>query len=288
MILLTGAAGKTGQAVLNALLKRNEKVRVMVKNKDQAEELTRMGAISAVAGDMADQAMFNQAMKDVGSVYHICPNMHPEELQIGRVAIAAAQQNGVEHFVYHSVLHPHTEKMPHHWNKMRVEEELFESGLRFTVLQPAAYMQNMLAYKDNILKKGIYSVPYPVETTICMVDLLDLAKAAAVVLTEPGYKEAIYEIVGTRALSQVEVAALFTKVLEQQVTVNEMPREEWLQTARRQGLNQHALSNLLKMFDYYAAHGFKGNNFVLKQILGRDPHTFSSFVSREFLRLGQK
>ena len=36
--------------------------------------------------------------------------------------------------------------MPHHWLKMRVEEKLFASGLPFTILQPAAYMQNVLAY----------------------------------------------------------------------------------------------------------------------------------------------
>jgi uncharacterized protein YbjT (DUF2867 family) len=170
---------------------------------------------------------------------------------------------------------------------MRVEEILFESGLRYTILQPAAYMQNILVYKESIIEKGVYAIPYPVETSVSMVDLLDVAKAAAVVLTEPGYKEAVFEIVGTRALTQSEVAALFTRVLEKQVTVNEMPREEWLQVARCQGLDQYAINNLVNMFDYYAAYGFSGNNFVLKQILGRDPHNFSSFISREFLRLGQ-
>ena len=64
-------------------------------------------------------------------------------------AIRAAQSAGVERFVYHSVLHPQVEIMAHHWQKMRVEEQLFESGLSFTILQPAAYMQNVLAGWDG-------------------------------------------------------------------------------------------------------------------------------------------
>ena len=63
------------------------------------------------------------------SVYHVCPNVSPDEIAIGRVSIAAARSAGVEHFVYHSVLHPQTEAMPHHWLKLRVEEALITSGL---------------------------------------------------------------------------------------------------------------------------------------------------------------
>ncbi|MFN8458488.1 MAG: NmrA family NAD(P)-binding protein [Anaerolineae bacterium] len=72
------------------------------------------------------------------------PQHAPDEVAIGRAAIAVAKAAGGPRSVYHSVLHPHTEKMPHHWHKLRVEELLFESGLEWTILQPAAYMQNVL------------------------------------------------------------------------------------------------------------------------------------------------
>ena len=72
----------------------------------------------------------------------------------------------MEHFVYHSVLHPQTEKMNHHWQKMRVEEMIFESGLPFTILQPAPYMQNLLAGWKSIVEDGVLRVPYSVDSEI--------------------------------------------------------------------------------------------------------------------------
>jgi len=285
MILITGAAGKTGRAVLKALSERGETVRVMVRRQEQVDEMIKLGASSALVGDMACAESYKDALEEVRAVYHICPNMHPDEFKIGKLAIEAACRSGLEHFVYHSVLHPQTEKMPHHWNKMRVEELLFESGLRFTVLQPAPYMQNILAWKNKIISEGIFEVPYPAETKFSLVDLADLARAAAVVITEPGHKEAVYEIVGTRALSQKEVANLFGKVLERPVLAEEVPCEQWRQNAEKAGMGKYQLETLLKMFDYYARYGLSGNRYLLKQLLGRDPHSFTGFVTREFENL---
>ncbi len=285
MILITGAAGKTGRAVLKALTERGETVRVLVRRQEQADEMIKLGASFALVGDMASAESYNSAMNGIRAVYHICPNMHPDEVKIGCLAIEAACRCGLEHFVYHSVLHPQTEKMPHHWNKMRVEELVFESGLRFTVLQPAPYMQNILAWKNKIINEGSFEVPYPVETKFSMVDLADLARAAAVVLTESGHKEAVYEIVGTRALSQKEVANLLGKVLERPILAEEIPCEQWRQNAEEAGMGRYQVKTLLKMFDYYARFGLSGNRYVLKQLLGRDPHSFTGFVTREFENL---
>jgi uncharacterized protein YbjT (DUF2867 family) len=113
--------------------------------------------------------------------------MNPAEVEIGEGVIVAACAAGVEHVVYHSVLHPQTEAMPHHWSKLRVEEKLFESGLAYTILQPAAYMQNVLAYWEAIMEHGVYPVPYAVEARLSMVDLEDVARSAALILTEPGH-----------------------------------------------------------------------------------------------------
>ena len=144
MILITGAGGKTGRALIEAL-SNGEAVRAFVRRPEQAAEVRRLGAQEVVAGELLDEGTIRSAMKGARAVYHICPNMNPDEAAIGRLVIQAAQDAGVEHFVYHSVLHPQTQKMDHHWQKLRVEEMLFESGLTFTILQPAPYMQNLLA-----------------------------------------------------------------------------------------------------------------------------------------------
>ncbi len=283
MILLTGAAGKTGQAVLKALLARNSQTEVcaLVRSEEQADRLKRIGAFKTVIGDMNKMESYRQSMQGAKAIYHICPNMHPREKEIGRLAIKAACEYNLEHFVYHSVLHPQTEMMPHHWNKMRVEEMLFESGLDFTILQPAPYMQNILASIDSILSDGFYRVPYPVETKLSLLDLEDLAGAAAVVLTEAGHKGAVYEIAGTEGLSQDEVGGIIGEVLEQSVAVEEIPLGKWRFNAEKAGLGSYQLETLLKMFDYYSRYGLVGNSNVLKCLLGREPGGLSAFIKRE-------
>ncbi len=280
MILVTGAAGKTGQAVTRALVSRGVRVRALVYRPEQAAWLQKLGVQDVVAGDMRDEAVFRQAMQGMRAIYHICPNMNPEEESIGRLAIAAARAAGVERFVYHSVLHPQTEKMPHHWHKLRVEEMLLESRLAWTILQPAAYMQNILASWTAIVKQGVYRTPYPVETRLGMVDLEDVAATAAIVLTEPGHFGAIYELAGPEALTQTEVAAVLSESLSRPVRAAEIPLDEWAKNAQAAGLGSYQIETLLKMFRYYAQYHFWGNSQVLGWLLGRPPTGFRGFVER--------
>lgn len=280
MILVTGAAGKTGRTVIRALVDRGEAVRALVHRPEQGPAVEKLGAQETVVGDMRDQATMDRAAQGVQAIYHICPNMSPDEVAIGRVAIAAARTANVEHFVYHSVLHPQTEAMPHHWQKLRVEEQLFEAGLAFTILQPAAYMQNVLAYWDQIVERGVYAVPYAVETRLGMVDLEDVAVAAAVVLTEPDHAGATYELAGAEALTQIELARTLSKQLGRVIRAEAVPRDEWERQARASGLGDYAVESLIKMFRYYERYGFWGNPRALSWLLGRPPTSFTDFIKR--------
>ncbi len=282
MILLTGAAGKTGRAVLKALVSRGLDVRVLVRRREQMDELKKHGAVDALVGDMVDDEIYQRAMPGIKAIYHICPNLHPSEIEIGRLAIKGACEFNLEQFVYHSVLHPQTEKMPHHWQKLRVEEMLFESDLDFNILQPAPYMQNILAGKDSILNQGLYRVPYLKETRLSMLDLVDLGEAAAEVLTDPGHRGAVYEVVGTGGLSQSEVAADIGKVLGRRIKVEEVPIKEWRREAQESGIGPYQLETLAKMFDYYAHFGLYGSNNVTRWLLRREPASLTDFINREF------
>ena len=283
MIAITGAGGKTGKAVLKALIKRGETVRTLVYSQEKADELIDMGAIEAVIGDMTDLESYRMLFDGVESVYHICPNVHPEELEIGRLSIRAAIEAGLHHFVYHSVLHPQTEKMPHHWLKLRVEEMLLESGLPFTIMQPAPYMQNLLAEKNRIISEGVYRAPYPPETRYSMIDLVDLGEAAALVITEPGHAGSTYELVGVKALAQKDLAYLLEQALGYDVRYQEVSIDEWKEEAEGAGMGRYQVDTLITMFQYYARFGLNGSNFLLKRLLRRKPGSFSDFIYREFL-----
>jgi len=280
MILVTGAAGKTGRAIIRALAAREQAVRALIHRDEQAQLVKSLGAQEAIVGDMRDERTLRLATRGVRAVYHICPNVSPDEIQIGKAAISAAQEAGVEQFVFHSVLHPHTEAMTHHWNKLRVEESLFESHLSYVILQPASYMQNVLAGWPAIVEPGVYAVPYSIKTRMSMVDLEDVAQAAAVVLTEPGHLGATYELAGPDALTQTQVAEILSKQLRRLVRAEQITIETWTRQAQASGMGAYQIETLVKMFRYYDRHGFWGNPRALSYLIGREPAKFETFVER--------
>jgi len=281
VILVTGAAGKTGQAVIKALVARkSQPVRALVRRDEQTQIVKSLGAKEAIVGDMRDATTLKRAAQGVHAIYHICPNVSPEEIQIGKTAVAAAREAGVERFVFHSVMHPQTEAMTHHWNKLRVEEALFESGLAYTILQPSSYMQNVLGGWKAIVERGVYTVPYTVEARVSMVDLDDVAQAAAVILTEPGHLGATYELAGPEVLTQTQIADILSKHLKRPVRAEQITIEAWTLQARASGMGEYQIETLVKMFRYYDRNGFWGNPHTLSQLLGRTPTKFDAFVER--------
>lgn len=280
MILLTGAAGKTGKAILNTILPHGVSVRSLVRSNEQAEEIRSLGGKYIALGDLRDNESLVEAMQGITSIYYICPNMAPDELEIGKNLVRLAKQNGVTRIIYHSVFHPQVESMPHHWQKMRMEEHLFESGLEFTILQPCAYMQNILGSWQSIVERGIYAVPYATSTRISIVDLQDVAAVAETVLTQRDHKNSIYELAGPEPLSQNELAEILAAQLGHPVEAVSLDRGLWTMNARSSGLDETAIATLLRMFEYYEQNGLVGNSNVLSYLLKRPATRFAEYIQR--------
>jgi NAD(P)H dehydrogenase (quinone) len=280
MILVTGAAGKTGKAVVAALAANGVGVRALVRNPGHAVSLTALGAAEVSIGSFEDPSALARAAAGAQAVYHICPNVSAGEIAYARAIVAAARDQGVRRFVYHSVLHPQIEAMPHHFAKLRVEEMLFAAGFDLTVLQPTAYMQNILSAWRAIVDEGAFRNPYPVETRLSLVDLDDVAEAAALVLTQDGHNGATYELVGTEPLSQTEVAAAIGAVLGRSVRAETETIAAWDTRARAAGMGEHERATLAAMFHYYAQCGLVGNPNTLRWLLRRAPNDLGRFLGR--------
>lgn len=288
MILVTGSAGKTGRAILQALLAKGEMVRALVHRPEQIPLVTSLGVQDVLVGDLRNQADMERVCNKVRAVYHICPNVSPDEESIGQTVIAAARSARVDHFVFHSVLHPQTQEMPHHWKKLHVEEQLIQSGLPFTILQPAVYMQNILAHWETICDQGVYPIPYPAETRLSFIDLFDVAQAAAIVMTESSHQNAIYELAGTQGLSQSEVAGILSRGLNRSVKIKVIPLSEWEAQAQATGSDEYQVEALSRMFRYYEQFGLSGNPNNLNWLLPYPPSTLEFFIERLTRQLLQK
>jgi uncharacterized protein YbjT (DUF2867 family) len=285
MILVTGAAGKTGIEVIKALAEGSERVRAMVLHKTYQDAVIDAGASEVVVGNMLLSDDLLEVTQGVRAIYHIPPNVHQGEFEIGRQIIDAARGTRVNYFVYHSVLHPQIESMPHHWLKLRVEEYLIESGIPYTILQPGVYMQNILSSLPEIQEKGVYLVPYPVKTNLSLIDLKDLAEVAAKVLTSQDHVGAIYELVGTEPHNQQDIALALEGVLGRGVQSQQMPLAFWERQAKASGLGSYQMNTLVKMFQHYERFGLTGNPGVLTWLLNRQPTALESCLRREVGKL---
>lgn len=281
MILITGAAGKTGRALIGELRQQGASLRAFVQREDQADQLRGLGVSQITLGDMLDPEAVGRAMRDIGTCYHIGPNMHPREQEMGQIAVQTAAASGVDHFVYHSVLHPHIQAMSHHWRKLRVEETLAASGLNFTILQPAAYMQNLLSQADRLTGQAALEIPYPPETQIALVDLADVAEAATRVVLEPGHEFARYELVGEGGPDQVKVAQTLSAILGRPLNLEVISVPEWTRRASEAGMDPGRVAGFAAMFNYYARSGLPGNPRQLSVLLGRSPTSLAEFAERE-------
>jgi len=280
-ILVTGASGKSGQAVVRALKRAGATTRAFIHRQEQEPQMRALGAAEVVVGDLRDEQALAQAMRDIHAVYHICPAMQPEETEIGQRMIALAKTAGVSHFVYYSVLHPQTAALPHHTLKLHVETALVQSNLPFTILQPASYMQNILMDRARIREQGIYTTSYGLNARMSLVDLDDVGEVAAHVLTEDGHRYATYELSGPEVLTAADMADILSRVLGRPVSAENMDIDRWAQQMRTHGMSDYAVTTLATMFRYYADHGFAGNPNVLAMLLKRPPTTFAQFVARE-------
>lgn len=282
MILITGANGQTGRAIIKALLSKGERIRAFVHKTEQIQEIKSLGQMEVVAGDMLDQKAVNEAFIGVSTVYHICPAVNLHEVEIGQMIIKAARLAKVEHFVYHSVLHSVLQDMPHHQKKLMVEELLVDSGIPYTIIQPAVFMQNILMSWKLLSEKGIFQQKFftTQETRICMIDLEDLAEAASIILTSPGHIGATYELCGPENLSLSDMIAAMEQHFGREIKVETPQDAMFAAQLKKLGAGDYQVNTLLKMFQHYNEHGFIGNPNVLTWILGRKPNNFSSFILR--------
>ncbi len=281
MILIVGASGAVGVPTIRHLAKRGARVRALTSNPQSAARLKALGVAEAVVGDFRTDADVARAVAGAESVFLVPPRFTEDEAAIGLRVVAAARAAQVGHFVFSSVFHPQMRKMDHHASKLLIEEAVVESGLPFTIVQPAMFMQNIRMECPAILDADVYLRTYAPDRRMALVDTDDLGEAIAIVLTKPGYRGATFELAGPEALTTAEMAAVVAEEWRRPGRAAKRDPEEWAQWARANNWTPWSIQAYLKMCAHYDAHGYPGGNpLVLSAILGRPPGDYRAFVKR--------
>jgi uncharacterized protein YbjT (DUF2867 family) len=113
-----------------------------------------------------------------------------------------------------------------------------------------------------------------------MIDLEDLAEAAAIILTRPGHTGASYELSGPENLSLSDMITVMEQHFGREIKVETLQDEMFAAQLKKRGLGEYQVNTIVKMFHHYNEHGSIGNSNVLTWILGRKPNDFSSFILR--------
>lgn len=98
-VLVTGASGRTGRRLVEALLARGVRLRALVRRPQAGEELRALGVAEVALGDLTDPAAMSKAMVGAGQVLHICPPMHPAEDMRREAAAAGLPSERIETMV---------------------------------------------------------------------------------------------------------------------------------------------------------------------------------------------
>jgi uncharacterized protein YbjT (DUF2867 family) len=279
MIAIIGASGAVGIPTIKHLVERGATVRALTSNQASAARLADLGVAETVIGDFRAEADVRRAVDGAEAVFLVTPRFTEDEAEIGLRAVEQARQAGVPRFVYSSAYHPQMRKMDHHWAKLLVEESVIESGMSFTILQPAMFMQNLRVEWQSIINKEIYLRPYSPDRKMALVDTDDLGAAAAIVLTEPGYAGACFELCGPDALTTADMAAILSEALGREIRAVQRDVDEWEAWARGRGWDDWSVQAYRKMCAHYDTHGYPGGNpLVLRTILGREPSGYRAFA----------
>jgi uncharacterized protein YbjT (DUF2867 family) len=267
-ILAIGAAGKFAGLVIPELAKRGGKVRGLVHHAEQADEVIKNGAVEVVVGDLSDRSFLDVAMKDIGSVFYIAPAMMSNEVEVGKSVIDAAQQAGVNRFVFSALIHPEIGTMSHHIAKVPVEEAAIASDMEFTFLHPAMFQDVTATGLADVAKHGVFSQPWSADTYFSRVDYRDVAEVAAIALTEDRLNYGTFELCAEGHLNGKDMAALMGEVVGKKIeTVKVIPSQP---------------SPMQSMFDWYDRHGLVGNSLTLRAILGREPRSLRAYLEEIF------
>jgi uncharacterized protein YbjT (DUF2867 family) len=228
-VLVVGATGRQGGAVIRCMLPKGWKLRALTRNltSHPAQELARLG-VEAVQGDLEDPASLERAARGAYGIYSVQDFWAvgaKREVQQGKNLADAAKKAGVAHFVYSSVGGAERNSGIDHWeSKWEVEKHIRSLGLPATMLRPVAFMENY--YIDQVeinILKGKLMDPIRAEKPYQTIAADDIGAFAALAFERP--KDFIgleLEIAGSD-LTNPEAAKVFSRVLGKPVKFQKLP-----------------------------------------------------------------
>lgn len=287
MILVTGASGTLGKAVLNAvaqdLARTGESYRAMYRSATDAAKAP--AGTSTVIADFSKKDTLPPALEGVTGVYLVCSPI-PQLIELEWNMIDACVAAGVGHIVLNSALGAREwRKSFPSWHR-RVEDKLKTTKISFTILRPNSFHQNVVTYlATSIRSEGVFHSSMG-NASVSFLDVRDIAVVAAKALAGGEHSGKTYELNGPEALTYSELAEKIAKHSGRDVQYVDIPAEKQRQAMLDSGLPEWHADAILDLQAYYLKGKGGKIDGLLEQLIGRPPITMDQFLAEfagEFL-----
>jgi len=284
-ILVTGATGKTGGAVVAQLLAKGWPVRAAVRVRDTRSDLVQRRGAEVVVADIFDPGQLTDAMRDVQRAYY-CPPYHPFVIQSAMAFADAARETGLEQIVGLSQWlagpnHPAL-MTRQHWLIDRMFSAL--PGIAHTVVNPGFFADSpyleMMPFAAHL---GVLPSPIASESRNAPPSVDDIARVAVAALSDPArHSGKSYRPTGPKLLSVIEMAAIISGVVGHNVRLVKIPLWMFYKGAKAIGAEPFMLSGLRYWFEDNDRGAFAvgAPNDTVRELTGKEAEDFETIARR--------
>jgi uncharacterized protein YbjT (DUF2867 family) len=276
-VLVTGATGRQGGAVVDALLADDGTVRALTRDpsSERARALSARG-VEVVRGDMERRSDLRRAMAGVDGVFLMTDYFaggRAAEISQGRNGVRAAVEAGVGHLVYSSVgSADQPSGLAHFRSKGAVEAYLRKMLPGATVVRPTYFATKFEGQRDAIAS-GRLALPLGPRTRLAVVDPRDIGRVVARVFAAPERFAGQTLTLAGDQLTPPEFAAAFSHALGRPVTYERVPS-----ATAREAIGEE----LAAMFEWFDAVGYDADVGALERETGVEMTQFADYLGREW------
>jgi uncharacterized protein YbjT (DUF2867 family) len=282
MILITGASGSVGKAVLQEASRKALKVRGMFRSKEEAAKAP--SGCETVLADYSDRQSLRNALNGVASVYVVCSPI-PQLVELESNMLEACKESGVKHVVLNSAMGAgdYAKSFPS-WHR-KVEDKLKATGLSYTILRPNGFLQNIVTYNaPSIRSQGLFCAAMG-DAKVSYLDVGDIAVVAVKALQGGVHAGKTYELNGPEAISNQELAKRISKAAGRTVNYVDIPESAQREAMLGLGMPEWQVTALLDLQQYYKQGRGAKTDGLLRSLIEREPVTLDQYLTanaREF------
>lgn len=276
MILITGAGGTVGSALVDAMRAGGHDFRAGYYSAEKLERAAQSG-IDAARIDFSEPATLMPALDGIETVFLLGSGVGGQ-IERETNVVRAARTAGARRIVKLSAWGASREQYAIAGMHRGIERVIEGSGLAWTFLRPNTFMQNFCNYMAGTIKTQGRIYQTAADARISFIDARDIAAAAVVVLTTAGHDHSAYELSGPTSLSYHQTARILSDVLERQIEYVALPDD-----VARTGMLDSGMPDFYAdaMIDLGRAYRDGVGSPVtrdLERITGRSPIAFEQFA----------